>query len=74
MTDSVPSVGRPNRLSARNVIDGIVSGNSSELTPSPRTSSTSSADNRNAVLNASIVLGNDDKGSQTSKDAPDDFH
>ena len=74
MSDPVPSVGRPSRLSARNVINGFMPVDSSEPTPSPRTSSTSSVDDRNVILNASNVLGNNDEGSETSEDAPDNFH
>jgi len=74
MSNLVPSVGRPNCLSACDVINGFVPGDSSEPTPSPRTSSTSSTDDRNAILNASIVLSNNDEGSESSEDAPDNFH
>jgi len=43
------------------------------LEPSPCTSSTSSSDDRNVNIDASVVLGDGDEGSQTSGDNADDF-
>ena len=71
MTDAVPIEIRPSRVSLRNVTEGIEP--ASALIPSPRTSSTSSSDDRNANIDASVAFGDGDEGSQTSGDNVDDF-
>ena len=81
MSDPTPTVGRASRLTARNIINGIVPVEPSETASSPRTSSVSSVDNStdiNVVFNGSKVLDSDvlggvddEQGSDGSKDAPD---
>ena len=70
MTDTVPPEIRPSRVSLRN-INEVTEQPASVPAPSPRTSSTSSSDDRNANIDASVALRDGDEGS--SGDSADDF-
>ena len=72
MTDPVPPEVRPSRSSLRSSNDGTEQP-ASVPAPSPRTSSTSSSDDRNVNNDASVAPGDGDEGSQTSGDNTDDF-
>ena len=67
MTDLVPPEVRPSQSSLRSSNDGTEQP-ASVPAPSPRTSSTSSSDDRNVNNDASVAPGDGDEGSQTSGD------
>ncbi len=71
ITDTVPVEIRPSRVSLRNINGEGTEQPASVPIPSSRTSSTSSSDDRNANIDASVALGDGDEGS--SGDSADDF-
>jgi len=72
MTDTVPPEIRPSQVSLRN-INHVTEQPASVPAPSPRTSSTSSSDDRNVNIDASVAPRDGDEGSQTSGDNAEDF-
>jgi len=71
ITDTVPVEIRPSRVSLRNINGEVTEQPASVPIPSSRTSSTSSLDDRNANINASVALRDGDEGS--SGDSADEF-